>query len=499
MAVFITSTAQARRHGVYAIERTPPATVRATGTGTGVLVAQFAWGPSQKLTYPSDTASLINMVAPPGMDRRTKGYLSVIRKGFPRLGFIRVLGATAVAATCILLGTGPATALTLTAKYPGTAGNSIIAVVSTATDGNATHYNLSVSITGPTGTTVDFLQNLSTVNIGTATQIANAYLIGATTSPGTGLVPLPGTYTFSGGTDGTITATDYVGTPGTANKGVALCETDQSVDAVFTGDPGNTIRPAVNAGFQGHADLMTDRVAYLNGDSGMTAAQVLTDVANYRSLRVCYADVWPYIYDDTDGTKTLVPPAPFAASVASQLSPSTSIAWKSPECQALLSGIIDLEADRGDGAATNSDQGITTLIRERDGGFTFEAAKNTYNAVDPSRGSLKRTRMGHYLGRSVTGSFRPYVDSPNVPSNQQDEIDAVTDFLATLLNNARIDANHLPHIVGYTIQDIRAFNPQVSIDQGNFVVPADVKISSDQERIFFSVNYGETVKAVVTL
>src|SRR6266849_5236162 len=72
--------------------------------------------------------------------------------------------------------------------------------------------------------------------------------------------------------------------------------------------------------------------------------------SGYRSVRTVYTDPWVYVLDDVDGTKRLVPSAPFAASVAAQLSPSTSIAWKDPEVLAMLDAIVDVEFDRGNGA-----------------------------------------------------------------------------------------------------------------------------------------------------
>ena len=500
MAVFVTSTSQARRHGVYAIERMPPATVRATGTGTAVLIDQLPWGPAQTLTYPGDVGTMINTFAPPGFVRTGQGYLALIRKSFPRIGIVRVLGSSAVAAFAHLPDITPTNIVKVTLKYPGTSGNVVTWQVSAADDGNSNHFNLTVSITGVTGTTTDIVHNLNYSGTGadSVPDLSQALLIGSILKEAAGR-PINASGTFGSGTDGTIDATSYVGTAGANDKGVALLEGDSSVDHVFTGDPGNTLRAAVNAGLMAHADLMTDRVVYINGNSGITASAAQTDVASYRSTRVVYCYPWCYINDDSTGAKTLVPSAPFAASVASNLSPSTSIAWKSDEVQALLAGVVDLEFQIGDNAATNSDQGIVTMITEPTGGTTFESGVVTIAPSNPAKRNLTRTRMGHYIARSVVNSLRPYTDSPNVLSNQQDEVEAVDTFMAGLKANVKLDANHLPHVVDYSIDDLRAANSASSIAQGQFFIPLSAQTSSAQEKIFLLFQYGETVSVSTQL
>lgn len=500
MSLFITSTSAALRHGVYAVERQPPATVKATGTGTSAIVEQYPWGPGQTVVTTTGVKNYLDTFAPAGMPRTGSGYLAGIRKAFPILKVVRVTGTSAVAASSLLLNVTPATVVTVTLNSTGVAGNSVTATVSNASDGDANHFNLAVTITSATGTTTDLFQNLNYSGTG-ADSIPDCTkcILVASITKAIASRPLNAVYAFTSGADGTITSPSYVGTAGSADKGVAKLEGDRTIDGFCCGDPGNSLRAAVNAGLMAHADLMTDRVAYINGNSGLSLAAAQTDVANYRSIRAAYIDVWPYIYDDTDGTKRLVPSAAFAMSVAAQLSPSTSIAWKATNVQALLSGIVDLESDRGDAASTNTDAGIITLQREDLGGYTFEAGVITAAPVSPAKKDLTRTRMGHFIARSAVSSLRGSVDSPNVPLNQQDEINAVEDFLSTLKQNGKVDPNNKPYIVDYKINDISAFNSQSDIDAGNFTIPCDVKLGSSQEKIFLSLNYGATVRVATQI
>jgi len=500
MALFITSESAATRHAVYAIERTPPATIVAAGATVVAMVEQFPWGPDGEVYTTGGVKDFIDTFAPGGMTRTGAGYMSVIGKAWPILKIVRVVGTGAAAATASLPDAVPAQIISVTAKYKGTAGNAITWTVSNATDGVSQHFNLTLSVTSASGTTTDLFQNLNYSGTGSDStpDFTNMKLTGAITKLLAGR-PINGTGTLGTGSDGAVTSPNYVGTQGAADKGIALLEGDKTIDLVLTADPGNSLRAAVNAGLAAHADFMTDRIAFINGPSGQTSAQAITDVASYRSFRVCYIDVWAYQRNDTDGTEQLVPSAPFAASAAANLSPSTSFSWKSVTVQRLLSSITRLEAARGDQAYTNEQAGICTLQQEDLGGFTFEAAVLTGAPTNPAKRKFKRTRMAHYIAKAVKVSLREYVDSPNVDFNQQDEINAVFEFLSTLKGHVKVDPNNLPHIVDFQIPTISDFNAQADLDNGLFTIPANVKVSSDQEKIFFSMQIGETVNVTTSL
>ncbi len=493
--LIVTSTAQAIGHGVFGIERTPPAVIRPVGASVDGIVDQFPWGPSDSVYTVLDPNDFASKFAPPGMSRTGGGYMAISGKAWPLLKVVRAIGLDAVIANATIPKTGPTDLFTVTLKYAGSAGNDVSWTTSAATDGDANHFNLLVSITGASGTTQDKFENINFSAVGTTTIVncKNCYLVGSVEPITTG-VPIFTSDSFADGDDGTIDGPAYVGTQGSNDVGISLFETDKSIDFVFTGDPGDSLRAAVNAGLSAHADYMTDRMAFINGDSGMSLADVQTDVQDYRSLRVCYEDNWAYQRDDVDGTERLVGPAPFAVSVASNLSPSTSFSWKATEAQRFMSAITRLETKRGvNGAYTNEQQGINTLQREDGGGYTFESAVVTAAPNEPSKRKYKRTRMTHYIAKSIVGSLRPYVDSPNVPENQNSEIQAVFNFLDQLKRNAKTNPNALPHIVDFTIRDIGTFNSQTDIDNGQFTIPADIKISSDQEKIFVSMQIGESV------
>lgn len=500
MPVFVTTSSTVNRHGAFAIERPPPVQITPTGTFQAAIVEQFPWGPfntNNGIIYtPGSIKDFTNTFAPPGMVRTGSGYLASIRKAWANnsLKACRVLGTTAAQATALVQTSAPVTIWTVTAKYPGATGNSFTLTVGNSSDGVSGHIKLSVTVTGPTGTTTDVIDNLPTAAApATLPDLSKLLLVGSLTF-GVGGTAVAGTTNFSGGLDGTIAASQYVCTAGNSDFGIARLEVDSSIRHVFVGDPGNSFRSTVNLGLVAHAALQTDRVCYLNGPSGQSASAVLTDVAQYQSTRAVYVDPWVYIVDDTTGAKTLVPGAPFAASIASQLSPSTSIAWKNTEVQQLLAGIVDLETDRGANAGNNTLNGIVTVIREDTGGFTFEAGVVTNAPVDNTRRTLARTRMGDYIAISFVKNVRGMVDAPNVPYNQGLIVQALDMFMGSLKKAQNQDPNHRPHVLDYAIGNLSAANSQNDLDQGNFFVPLNVKTSSGMERIFLSIQYGETVQ-----
>ena len=333
MPVFVTSTSTVSRHGSFAIDKAPPAAITPTGTGVCALVDQLPWGPSQILTTPTGLKDLYNQTAPPGMPHNTQGWFALIRKAWANnvLKFVRVLGTTAAQATAVIATVAPVTIWTMTLKYSGVNGNVVTCTSSPASNGVAGNIKLTVTVMGASGTTSDVVDNLPTAAApAVAPDLSKLILLG-TLVFGVGGTAVLGTVTFGGGLDGTINALAYTGTQGANDVGIAKLESDLTVRHCFTADPGNTLRAGVNAALLAHVGFMGDRVTYINGNSGQTAAAAQTDVANYRSTRVVYVDPWCYILEDVASAKTLVPTAAFAASVAAQLSPSTPIAWKNPE------------------------------------------------------------------------------------------------------------------------------------------------------------------------
>lgn len=477
--------------GVFAVENPPPSIVVAEGTGVAVAVGQFPWGPGESLQYPGSPGDFYNMYAPRGMTRTGSAHLSVIRKGWPTLGAVRVQDPAAVAASG-LLAASSVTKATVTVKYKGTEGNGVILTVGAANDANANHFNLTASVSGASGTTSEVFTNLNISGTGADVlpDLSNSVLLGTFVKTAAG-IPDPGNVTCSGGTNGTTTATHYVGTPSGSDYGFSLLESDESINHVFTDDCGNSLRAAVNAGLEAHVEFTTDRVGFINGNSGQTAGAAQSDAANYRSTRIVYVDPWAYVYDDTTGAMRLAPSSCWGASLAAQLPPSAAISWRNDAVSAMLDGIAKLEFDRGGNRGQNTAAGISTLTKRRKGGYTFEA--DVVTSQTPGETELTRTRMGQFMARSIVDSWEEYTDAPMVTRYQQDMINGAENFLATLVKNKDLNPLFYPYIDAYAVLDPSSANTEASEANGDFTVPVDTKIGSNMHRVFLSLRYGESV------
>lgn len=483
-----------QNHGVFGISQPPPQSIVANGTGVVALVGQMSWGPSSGDTDPvvqsAGQQDFLNTFFPMGMDKSKSAYLMERSGAWPTLIIVRVAGSGISRATATSGG------VTLKTKWPGTEGNKVTATVSDPSDANANHWKLTVSVSDTAGTTSEVFDNINTSAVGAIAvpDLTNALLLGSITI-NTNVRPTNGTYTFSGASNGSaIVSGDYIGTQGGGepNKGFALLEGNDTIRHVWIDDPGSTLRSAVNTGLVDHVNFLQDRTGYICGPSGQTPTAVQTDVLNYVSQNIVYTDPWVYVYDD-NGTKQLVPSNFLGASLGANASPSTSFAWRNLILRQYLGTVVGVEFKRGATKAANTALGISTIIPFKGGGYCFEAAKVTAQASSAAQGNWTRTQMGIYIASAVEDSLNSDVDQPNVELNQREIMGAIDSFLGDLVKNQNVNPNTAPYIKAYTLQSINAANTNASLDAGNFIVAANVKIGSSMERIIFSITYGETV------
>lgn len=491
---FVTTTTAAVPHGVYGIERRVPRVIAAIGTGVAACVGQFPWGP-EELTTPETPAELINKYMPDGCDRvNSPGCAALAEKSFPTLKVVRVLGTAAEKAAVDIAeaGSSPADIVGVEAKYKGVLGNSIVITISAASNADADSFKLTATLTGSNGTTVEVLDNIDFSEADAAAVDCSACtLIGAVTQLAEGR-PENGDSDLTGGTDGTIIASDYVGTANASNRGIALLETDRSIRHVFVDDCGDSLRAAVNAGLQAHGILMSDREVYIQGDKGMTATEAQTDKLNYSSERVFYCDPW--VKQFVDGQMVETVPSAYVAAVASKIPPSLSCAWKGKPVGEMLAGIKGLVTPRGAGIlATLSAKGINTFVTEEDGSFRIESENLGNFVTSPETATLSRRRMTDYIVISAAKALRPYTDAPNIRELWDEETILLSNFLNTLKGNKKLDVFSLPFIVDFKIDPVAAANPAEQVAQNKFQLPFSVQTAASQSWIYLLATIGPTV------
>jgi hypothetical protein len=496
-SIWSPSISNALGPGVYGVQVQPPVTLPAEGTDVSLIVEQFPWGPSQTIYEPTDIGDLILTYYPPGMNRNLAGPLALSQKGWPDPRVLRVTAATGTAiATATINKTGPAACLVVNLKYVGTAGNAVTWTVSAATDGNANHVNLAVTATSVSGTTTDLIQNINVSGTGAdylgAALWPNLRLIGSVTKSAAG-VPLTGSGTFTGGLDGTVSATDYVGTQGLGDKGLSLAEGEPDINHLFFGNPGSSLLAACNAGMTQHCIFMGRQFGYIAGVAAQSASAAQTDVQSYQSDAVVYVDAWMQQLSDQDGSVQTIPTAALAASVAAQLSPSTKIAWRDSEVQQMMTSVIGLEQNRGSQARTNSNAGIVTLIKKRGGGFAFYSDPTTNAPNNTGAPALTDQRLGVYVLTSMEDGFQSDINGPNVPATQLPMRAAVTVLMEELVDNSESDPAHNPYCKAYSLGDTAAANPESQEDAGDFSIPVNMKTDAGMIRIFLPLQFGPSV------
>ncbi len=107
--------------------------------------------------------------------------------------------------------------------------------------------------------------------------------------------------------------------------------------------------------------------------------------------------------------------------------------------------------------------------------------------------------MGVYIADAFQSSIRGSVDAPNVPRNQDDLVMALDTLLSGLKRARNLDPNHTPFINDYSIASVGASNTEAEIQGGTFTLAVDVQTGSAMERIFLSINFGETVTVTAQL
>lgn len=506
--------------GVFAQKVPTQAVITPAGFTTAIGVAQFLWGPTGgtsgaatgvEVSGIASYQNLVNVYAPAGSNRLTPAYLSLINKLWGPLNIVRVTGPTAAQATAIIKTAGAVALFTVTAAYVGgSVGNAISVTIAAASDGNSNHFNMVLQLSGASGTTTEVYKNLNVSGVGAnvlppsiqglggnfvigqvGSNVGTSVLAASVTFTSAGL-PATGTTVMTGGSDGTVASTQYIGTQGTGGAyGFAVTEGDLAASTLWIDDPGVSLRAAVNAGLVGHLGYMTSRIGFTNGNTGQTVAQAQTDVANYRSPYLVYTDPWVYTFDDVVGSLQLVPGGPWAASLSTQMNPALSIAWRGVGGP-LLNGIQALEQYRGQAAASNTAAGITTFDAAPTGPGASTGPKFYFEQdVCTDTSDLDVNRMDLYLAKSVFNSWQPFVNAPQLASYHQDLLNSLQIFLNQLQTNGATNPAALPFIAGATTPVIQSTPYQ--LQQGQFIVAVQASYAGSMKQLILSLQSGNQI------
>lgn len=497
LPLFIDNESQAHSPGVYALEIAAPTFIDEVSSGYIGIVGQFAWGPIQQVVTPSSTGDFLDIFEPRGSPRTSTGYLAMKgRRGFT-CKVIRALASDAVAATATMSGTAGDTVAT--ARYEGTFGNSFTLTQAAATSGNSAKRKYTVTVTSATSGTST--ESFDEVDLPTGTDVevdvSDSKLLESLVLDGTMTAfPTNATVAFTSGSNGSaLAASDYVGTAGGNDKGVALFEADTDIRVIVHDDCGNSIRAAVNLGFATQCTTDKDRRCFLDGDSDAAdwATVQAYVVSGLITDRVTFCGAWVTILDDAGVTRT-VPFSTFCASAYLNLQPQESYAWHADVCTQYYQAITGVVANFAWSARTITDTATETSAvsiclpsKTTRGKFVALHGHNTDKTFVTTR------KIKDFFALSIQPAWDTFVNGPNLASDNL-TIKAVSDaFFSDQEKKGRIASPDKG--VRQWVTSITE-NTTSTMGQGKFFLDLTAVNPVDREKMFMRMLIGPTVTVV---
>lgn len=407
-------------------------------------------------------------------------------------------------ASMVLQSTGPVNILNVAAKYPGDLGGTITVTIAAADDGTAAHFNLTAQL----GTEVEVYRNLSALSAGAGVVLGDqtsskilAALSAVTANLGASTRPVNGTYTLGvaatnvaspvAGSDGVSLATDYTGTAGQGDVGLALFEGDADVTIVACDDCTSALRVAVNTAIVAHLEAES-REGYIVLDSGTTISAAITamttNASAYRSERAILA--WPWVYTlDATGARTLVPSAGIRAGALSKMPRHLGQHWKDDRNASSFRGVVALEYSLGRAnliLAQNA--GISALVPAAS---AWAPKTDSTTSLLAGKTKVARRRLTDYVMRLATAGQGPYEGGPLDPATRSRQLAQVKTALQPLVDaGQRGEAEITEAIQAF---DVHTVSSGADLAAGVHKIQVRVQSFATQDVILFLLTVGPTV------
>lgn len=451
------------------IQIVPPTTKLINGVPTNVLgiVGTATWGPTNSPTIASgvaDATRQFGSMQPRKFDLGTAVAAAALQ-GAADFRLVRVTDGTDVAAsatiTCataalatalaaainsgqsglrgpsqLVVATTNTTTLTLTAKYTGTTGNTLSAVIGAGSASSTS--KLTISLPGQVPEVFD--------NVGAAT---------STTS----------TATFSGGTDGatTITSSVLIGQDTIPRKGMyALRSTGASVAMLADADDSTQWTTQVAFGLsEGIYMIMTGPA----GDtiSNAVSTKATAGIDSY-AAKLLFGD-WIYINDNINNQVRLISPQGFVAGLLSNLSPEQSSLNKQ------MQGIVATQKSNANQQYSTAElqalglAGIDVITNPVPGGKYFGARFGHNTSSNAVIHGDNYTRMTNFIASTLNAGMGLYIGTL-ISATQMQRVKATLDnFFQNLYQQGMIqdwqvvlDASNNPPAstaLGYERADVK--------------------------------------------
>jgi hypothetical protein len=452
------------------------------------IVGSATWGPVNSPVTFGDFAGATAAFGP--MQARKYDMLTAVAlavlQGANNFVAVRATDGTDTAATAII----QTNCLTLTAKYTGTRGNSISAVIASGTAPST--YKITLSLPGLPPETFDniagsgnalWVAMAAAINNGQSTTRGPSNLVTASAGAGT-TVPTLGTTTLASGTDGasSITATTLIGSDSVPRSGMyALRNTGLALMVLADADASSSW--ATQLAFA-KSELCEAIAVSPAGDtiSNFTTTNTIDDPW----ISIIFGD-WCYFLDAVNNLQRLVSPQGVKAGMKAVVGPHQTALNKAVQGvigtqKSVLNQtystaeLISLGAARGD-----------LLMSPSPGGnyFSFRFGRNA--SSDPGKHQDPYTTMTNYLARSMsaapgTGQFVGRLITPN---EMREAASAIGSFLENEKQAGRISA--------YSVQVDARNNPSQQTQLG--IQKATVVVTYQSVVEYFQIDFsgGQTV------
>lgn len=487
----VTSIAGQILDDVYVIETTSPPSIQGVQVGVVGMVGTFNQGIAGGMYSVSDYRTAVRLLGNSSSDVGGPVALqNMMRQGAGNIQVVPVFGAGAASAAKTLYdAAGTPVALgTLTAAQPHPQTGVMTAMYGAGP--NAWTVTVSLPLT-PDGTfnltirgsvTEQYYRLLPSTWAAVVNAVSQIVIVSQPATPSS-LVPAAGSFSFSGGANGTLTvgsALDnaIVGSVGgggaTTGLAVFTALAPNVINLVFAAEVSSA---TINAALASYANT-NNAIALLCAPSGQTVSQTQA-LAIYSQDNVAYIDGWTNCFDADTGAIRLCAPTALVAGVISLLGPQFSWGNKS------ISGTLGLAVSRSNtDMATLQQNGVLCLANTiPKGGF------GTRSGVAGNRSQLYVRRMQYFLEFSIMGAMGWAVDALQSTQANDPLRNSVKQSIGAFLNGlAHPLVSQTKVIDSSLVVCDKTNNPDAQVAAGQLNVSVTVKLLAAANQILIACN-----------
>lgn len=485
---------------------TPPQNLLLNGVPSNVIgmVGTAQWGPLNTATLISNMADYARNFGALQNRKYDMGtaVATAVQQGANAFRCVRVDDGTGVKAASV----GVATCFVPVAFYTGTLGNSLVASISVGS--KAATWKLTIGLPGYVpevfdnvpGTANAFWTALaSAVNNGNSVSRGPSQLITLPPTPAGTTAVAAGTYTFTGGTDGTttITAPVLVGNDGLTRTGMYALRGQGCSIGVLADADASTSWTTIDAFGLAEGLYMMQvcpaGTAISNGSTGSVDIKATAGLDSY-ATKLLHGD-WIWWQDPVNQVLRLVSPQGFAAGRLANLSPEQSGLNKP------LFGIAGTQKNSVNASnvqaysqlelSTLIQAGIDVIINPSAGGTFYGLAAGHNSSSNAAIKGDNYVRMTNYIAATLNAGMGKFVGQLVNLSLFQRIRSTLMSFYANLLQQGLLGSTDgsLPYGVICDVSN----NPPIRTGLGYVQADCQVRYQAINEEFIVNLEGGQTV------